>query len=133
MYDKIHYKLKKKKNLKKKRVGHDLVTKEQSKWRWGMRIKSEMTKGLGCRPGVRNWKSCTKHRNKTENFQLRFGFPEHDEGPHLDKGIEHTSFGSSLAWLVTYILDTKNMGTTLLSLKAPINVNSRLCKLILEK
>ena len=31
MFDKIHYKLKKKKNLKKKRVGHDLVTKEQSK------------------------------------------------------------------------------------------------------
>ena len=52
---------------------------------------------------------------------------------HLDKGIEHTSSESSLAWLVTYILDTKNMGTTLLSLKAPINVNSRLCKLILEK
>ena len=62
------------------RAGHDLVTKEQSKRRWGMGIKSEMTKGLGCRAGVRNWKSYTKRRNKTENFQLRFGFPEHDEG-----------------------------------------------------
>ena len=62
------------------RTGHDLVTEQQSKQIWGMGIKSKVTKGLGCRPGVRNWRSSTKHRKETENFQLRFGFPGHDEG-----------------------------------------------------